>query len=160
MKIRHLFLSVVLLSASCSLGTAPTPTPSPSPTATATVTSTPTIMPTATAVPPTETATVTSTVTDTPTTAPTATITPTPYPTAQATVGFIFDNWQLLTVPPDIMTSLSSPMLAFVNQNDRDSVPNGGTPQPATGLETLYYVAPNNSGGRIAVTQLPSSTNN
>lgn len=158
MKIRVFFLAVMLLSASCSLATTPTVTPIP--TATATESSTATITPTETTVPPTETPTATSTATDTPTITPTATITPTPYPTAQATVGFIFDNWQLLTVPKDIITSLSSPMLAFVNQNDKDAVSNGGTPQPATGLETLYYVLPNNPGGRIPVMQLAASTNN
>lgn len=156
MKIHSIFIAVALLSASCSVATAPTPTPIP----TATVTSTPTTAPTVTAVPPTATATATSTATDTPTITPTATITPTPYPTAQATVGFIFDNWELVTVPKDILTSLSAPMLAFVNQNDKDNVPNQGTPQPATGLETLYYAAPNNPGGRIPVMQLAASTNN
>ncbi|MBA3872214.1 MAG: PD40 domain-containing protein [Anaerolineae bacterium] len=156
MKIKHLFLVVVLLSASCSAATAPTPTAVP----TATITTTATTAPTETAVAPTETATTTSTATEIPTVTPTTTITPTPYPTAQATVGFIFDNWQLLTVPSDVLSSLSSPMMAFVNQNDKDNVSNGGTPQPATGLETLYYAAPNNPGGRIAVTQLAASTNN
>jgi len=156
MKVRVFFLAVMLISASCSVATAPTATPEP----TATATSTATITPTATAVPPTETPTATSTATETPTVTPTPTITPTPYPTAQATVGFIFDNWELVTVPKDILTSLSSPMLAFVNQNDKDAVSNGGTPQPATGLETLYYAAPNNPGGRIPVMQLAASTNN
>ncbi len=158
MKVRVLFLAVMLFSASCSLASSPTPTPAP--TATETEIPTVTITPTETSVPATETPTATSTAADTPTITPTATITPTPYPTPQATVGFIFDNWQLLTVPKDIISSLGSPMLAFVNQNDKDNVPNQGTPQPATGLETLYYVAPNNSGGRIPVMQLAASTNN
>ena len=157
MKIHHLFLIAVLLSASCSsVANAPTPTDAP----TAAASGTATTAPTETAVPPTATATASSTATDTPTITPTATITPTPYPTAQATVGFIFDNWELLTVPKDILSSLTTPLLAYVNQNDKDSVPNRGTPQPATGLETLYYVPPNNSAGRIPVMQLAASTNN
>lgn len=156
MKSQYLLLIVVLFSAACSTATAPTPTAVP----TATVTDTATTIPTLTATIPTETPTATATATETPTVTPTPSTTPTPYPTAQATIGFIFDNWELLTVPKDILTSLASPMLAFVNQNDKDAIPNQGTPQPATGLETLYYVPPNNSAGRIPVLQIASSTNN
>ncbi len=49
-------------------------------------------------------------------------------------------------------------MLAFINQNDRDGVGDRRTPQPATGLQTLYYVPPTNSAGRIAILQTQSST--
>src|SRR5690606_5240710 len=34
------------------------------------------------------------------------------------------------------------------------------TPQPATNIQTLYYVPPTNSAGRFAVLQLPASTGN
>lgn len=157
MRFYPILLTVVLLSASCTGAAAPTPTVVPP---TATVTSTATNAPTATAVPPTETATATSTATETPTITPTASITPTPYPSPQPTVGFIFDNWQLLTTSTDLLNSLNFPMVAFINQNDRDAVSNQGTPQPATGVETLYYGSPTNSGNRIAVLQLAASTNN
>lgn len=156
MKPCHLLLAVTLLAASCTGAAAPTPTAAP----TATSSSTATTAPSATPIPPTPTATLTSTATVIPTLTATPSITPTPFPTPQATAGFIFDNWELLTVSRDILTSLSSPLVAYINQNDRDTVPNQGTPQPATGLETLYYASPTNSGSRIAVLQLAASTNN
>jgi Tol biopolymer transport system component len=160
MHIRRILLLLILLSASCQALSAPTPTATPSPT----LTVTPSVTPTATHTPlptnppatatPTETATttLTSTITSTPTTAPTASITP------QPTVGFVFDNWNLVELPSDIDSRLNTPLIAFVNQNDRDNISNGGTPQPATNIETLYYVPANNSAGRFPILQLPAST--
>ncbi len=159
MKIRYLILVMLFVSAACSPAAAPTPTAVAQvvPSATVVATLTPIA---ATEISPTETATSTSTATESPTITPTASITPTPYPLPQATVGFIFDNWELLTVSKDVLISLNTPLVAFINQNDKDAISNQGTPQPATGLETLYYASPTNSGSRIPVMQLASSTNN
>ena len=149
---------IALLATSCSVLNPPTPTP------TATVTLTPSSTPTATATltptpePPTTTPTASPTATDTPTATATPTITPTASITPEATNSFVFDNWKMADVSPDILESLSVPMLAFINQNDRDGVGDRRTPQPATGLQTLYYVPPTNSAGRIAILQTQSST--
>lgn len=72
----------------------------------------------------------------------------------------MFDNWKLADVSPDILASLSTPLLAFINQNDRDGIGDTRTPQPATGLQTLYYIPPTNSAARVAILQTPSSTGN
>lgn len=153
-KIHRFLLVFVLLGSACQALSTPTPTPTATATATATATSTvtPSHTPTVTAIPPTATTTLT------PTATPTATISPTPSITPQATVGFLFDNWTLVDVSENILASLNTPLIAFINQNDRDSVPNQGTPQPATGLETLYYVPPTSSTQRIAIAQLPASS--
>jgi Tol biopolymer transport system component len=66
----------------------------------------------------------------------------------------------LLNLPGDILQSLSAPLIAFINENDRDGVGDIRTPQLATGLETLYYVPPTSSAGRIPILQLPASTGN
>lgn len=154
LNIHRLLLLFVLLGTGCQALSAPTPTSTATPSATATATSTATLTntPTATAIPATTTATLT------PTAMPTATISPTPSITPQATVGFLFDNWALVDVSENILTTLNTPLIAFINQNDRDNVSNQGTPQPATGLETLYYVPPTNSTQRIAIAQLPASS--
>ncbi|MEZ4667252.1 MAG: hypothetical protein R3E39_04930 [Anaerolineae bacterium] len=153
---RQILVTCLLLASSCQALSAPTPTPTPTATASATATSsfTPTPTLTATESPPTltPTATLTSTATSTQTISPTPSITP------QPTVGFVFDNWALVDVSENILTNLNSPLLAFINQNDRDNIPNQGTPQPATGLETLYYVSPTDSSQRIAIAQLPASS--
>lgn len=71
----------------------------------------------------------------------------------------MFDNWQLVQLPSNILTLLQTPILAFINTNDRDGVGDTRTPQPATNVQTLYYMPPTSSTARIPVLQMPSSTN-
>lgn len=155
---RRLVLLIVLLGASCQAFSAPTATP------TATLTLTPSATPTAThtemptAVPATATPSRTPTATDTPTITPTPTLSPTPSLTPQPAAGFVFDNWTLVQLPASIFTMLQSPTLAFINTNDRDGIGDRRTPQPATDVQTLYYMMPANSSGRVPVLQTPSST--
>lgn len=158
MQMRRIFFCLIFLAASCQSQTAPTSTPTATETLIPTSVIEPTQTSTFTAVPPTETPTATPTLTLTPTVTPTPTITPTPSITPEATVGFVFDNWQIVDAPAGLMTSLQNPMIAFINVNDKETV--GGTPQPGNNQETLYYVPPTNSGGRIPVLQLPASTAN
>ena len=49
-------------------------------------------------------------------------------------------------------------MIAFINTNNRTG--SAATPRPGNDIETLYYVPPTNSAGRIEVLQLDSSTGN
>ncbi|MCB9453842.1 MAG: PD40 domain-containing protein [Anaerolineaceae bacterium] len=157
---RFLYL-LLFFSASCGALSAPTPPPTNTPTNTPTVTQTPSPTLSPTPALPTSTPTNTSTPTDTPTNTPTPTITPTPFNTPEPTIGFVFDNWQLADVPTDLARRLAdTSYVAFVNQNDRDGVGDVRTPQPATNVETLYYMPPTNSAGRVAILQLPSSSEN
>jgi Tol biopolymer transport system component len=96
----------------------------------------------------------TATVTDTPT------LTPIPSITPQPMVGFVFDQWETVELPASIQDGLESPLIVFVNENDRDTVGNALTPQPATNVETLYYVSPSNSANRVSILQLEASTGN
>lgn len=153
---RRFVLLFVLLAASCQALSAPTPTGTPTLTPSLTPTSAPTATPTA--LPATATPSSTPTVTDTPTITPTPTLSPTPSLTPQPVAGFVFDNWKLVQLPTNILSLLQTPTLAFINTNDRDGLGDTRTPQPATNVQTLYYVPPTNSGGRIAVLQTPSST--
>ncbi len=70
----------------------------------------------------------------------------------------MFDNWKLVQLPADLLTLLQTPMIAFINTNDRDGVGDTRTPQPATNVQTLYYMPPGNSTARVAVLQTPAST--
>src|SRR5262245_37406025 len=119
--VHRILFMLMILTAGCQVLTAPSPTP------TATSTSTPSRTPTETSVPPTETATATLTVTHTPTVTPTPTLTPTPSITPQPTTGFIFDQWEILEIPASIQDGLESPFMAFINENDRDTVGNALT---------------------------------
>lgn len=155
MPARHFLLLLLIVMAGCDALTPPSPTPTPtatltpSSTATVTHTPTPTISPTATSSP---TATPTPTITPTSTTTPTPTITPGPV------TGFIFDNLQIVELPASLRQGTTSPLIAFINQNDRDQIGNPLTPQPATNLETLYFSPPDNTAGRIAVLEMPAGT--
>ena len=153
---RRLLLLLLLLGASCQALAAPTATPTA--TSTATVTATATNSPTPTAIPPTETPSNTPTATLTPTITPSPSPTPTASITPEATIGFVFDNWNSVDLPSDINTRLNNPLIAFVNENDRDGIGDVRTPQPATNVETLYFVPPTSSAGRVPILQLPSST--
>jgi Tol biopolymer transport system component len=156
MLTRRLLLCLALLGASCQVLSTPTPTASSTPTITLTATD----ISTATDLPPTETATAAPTATDTPTITASPTITPTASVTPEATVGFVFDNWRSVEIPADINSRLNTPLIAFINQNDRDGIGDVRTPQPATNVQTLYYVPPTNAAGRFPVMELPASTGN
>jgi len=65
----------------------------------------------------------------------------------------------MMNAPANILTTLNNPLVAYVNQNDRDGIGNPTTPQPATNAQTLYYQSPT-GGGRIPIIQMNSSTGN
>lgn len=155
MHVRRFLLLLLIVTAGCEALTPPSPTPTP------TATFTPTSTPTATLTPsPTITPTPTSspTATDTPTVTPTPTTTPTPSITPESVTGFIFDNLQIVDLPDSLRQGITSPLIAFLNQNDRDQIGNPLTPQPSTNLQTLYYAPPDNSAGRIPVLEMPAGT--
>lgn len=142
----------------CQALAAPTPTPTetPTPTATASVTASPTASATATATP---SATPSATATDTPTITPTPTETPIPSSTpSAASVAFIYDNWESVSFSDNLLTSLvTNPFVVFINENNRDAVGDVRTPQPETGLQTVYYVAPGVTN-LIPVLQMSATT--
>lgn len=160
MWIRRLLLLCVLLGAACQASPTPTATPTATETLTPSVEPTATITPSSTPVPPTETPTTTPTSTETPTIAPTLAPTSTPTPLPQPTVGFTFSNWNLVDLPSGVLDVIDTPAIAFINTNARDAVGDRRTPQPANNIETLYYVPPTNSAGRVQILQLPSTTGN
>ncbi len=146
-------------AAACNILAAPTaaPTPTetwtPSPTATpeptATDTPTPTLTPTST-----ETPTPTLTPSVTPTPAPTLTPTNPPVPTPFLT----YDNWSSISVPAGLLNRLNSPLVAFINANDRQATTNMLTPRPGNTIETLYYVSPATPGTRLEILEVDSTT--
>lgn len=162
-----LLLCVLLLSAGCNLlaidQITPTATPSDTPTATSTTTATPTATHTATI---TQTPSITPTPSDTatPTNSPTptntATVTPTASITPQAAVNFVFDNWERVPAPAQLQNGASSPLIAFLNSNDQESIGNIATAQPDTNVQTLYFTPSGGRSGRIAALQMESSTGN
>lgn len=161
--IRRIMLLLILLSAACQSLAAPTATPTPTQTATTAPTATdlptnsptPTLSPTASSTP---TITPTLTLTNTPTNEPTATLTPVPSVTPLPVPGFLYDNWSIADIPDSIKAGIRSPMVAFINQNDRDGVGDVRTPQPATNLETLYYASATTPGVRTPILQLSAAT--
>jgi Tol biopolymer transport system component len=154
---RSVLFTASLLLAACQAFASPTETPTATATATPTptATATPTITPTTT---PTPTATVTPTDTPTPTATATPTITPTASITPLATVSFSYDNWSLVDLPANIRGGITSPLIAFLNQNDRDSQGNVLTPQPGTNVQTLYFASPSSPGVRTPILQTDSTT--
>lgn len=150
-----LFLSLTACEAFAAPTETPTPTNTPTTTPTATATATSTITPTPTNTPtPTDTPTITPTPTDTatPTLTPTASITP------QPAVTFSYDNWELIDLPNNIRNGLTSPQVAFINQNDRDGIGAVTTPQPATNVQTLYFAPPGSPGVRTPILQTSTVT--
>ena len=155
--IRRLLVLLLLTNTACQVLSAPTPTATPTstPTATATFTPTPTITATATTTPtatPSPTPTHTATVTATPSITPTASITPHPV------ANFVYDNWTIVEIPDNIKDGIANPLVAFINQNDRDGIGDVRTPQPATNIETLYFASASNPGARTPILQLPAAT--
>jgi Tol biopolymer transport system component len=70
----------------------------------------------------------------------------------------MYDNWQTIGFAANLLTQLQNPMLAFLNLNNRDSVGDVRTPQPGTNVQTLYYMSPTNSAGRVAVIEMTGET--
>lgn len=165
---KRLFSLVVFVAAAawitgCSALNSPTQTPTPTETSTATPTDHPTETPTATLTPsetpsptltpiPSDTPTPTLTPTDPP--PPTATFTPTNTP--QPVAGFLYDNWNFIEAPANILTLLNQPLVAFINGNNRDSVGDVRTPQPTNTLQTLYYSTA--SGNRVPILTTDATT--
>jgi Tol biopolymer transport system component len=112
-------------------------TPVP-PTETPSLIPSPTVSPTATLIPPTETPL------------------PTPSNTPGVTMGFAIENSSSLNLPSGFLSQLDSPMIAFINTNNRTG--SNATPQPGNDIETLYFVPPTNSAGRVGILELDSST--
>ncbi len=153
--IRQFLLCLILVSAACQSFAAPTATPTAtvtsSPTATVTASNTPT--PTASA-----TATLTPSATNTPTPSQTPSITPTASLTPLPEVGFVFDHWNAVDIPESISGGIGEPMIAFINQNDRDGIGDVRTPQPATNKQTLYFGSASNPGVRTPILAMDAST--
>ena len=157
--LKRAVLMILLLSvAACGALNPPTPTPTPTPTLTPTHLPTATFTPTDTPSPTnTPTPTLTPTFTFTPSLTPTFTVTPTPSNTPGAVATFTYyDNTNFIDAPDNILSILASPMIAYLNTNNR--VGTGGTPQPGNNIETLYFAAPTNPNGRIQILQFDSST--
>ncbi len=158
LRFRILMPLLVLLVCACQALVAPTPTATPTATATATSTATPTATITATPT-PTATASVTPTPSTTPTVTPTSTpshtptITLTPSVTPMPAPRIVYDNWQVVELAPGLRDGLDSPMVAFLNQNDRLDDYDVRTPRPATNSQTLYFAAPFVGGVRLPVLQ-------
>lgn len=157
----RLLLFLALLITACDVLSAPTATPTatltPTITPTAALTETPTITPTATETP---TVTQTPTATVTPSITPTPTTTPTPSITPQVTAAALFDNWELIEIPEALSDGIGTPLIAFLNSNDRETIRNLSTAQPQSDNETLYYVAPDGSLPRTAILPLTTATAN
>ncbi len=71
--------------------------------------------------------------------------------------GFVFDNWQVFTLPADIKDGIDSPLIAFINANNQQRIANIATAQPFTGVQTVYLVSPTRSQSRIPVLEVNSS---
>lgn len=143
---------IAALTCACQAFAAPTASATPS----ATVTSSPTATVTASPAPsatasPSPTASATPTVTPSATVTVTPGITPTPSVTPMAAPRFVYDNWQVVDVLPALRESLETPMVAFINRNDRRPDYDVRTPRPDTNSQILYFAAPD--GPRLAVLQ-------
>lgn len=153
---RRILVLLLLLNTACNVLVAPTPTPTSTPTDTPTVTPTPSDTPTITPIPATDTPTLTPSATLTPTDTLTPSPSPIPSSTPGQTFGFAIENSSSLNLPGDMLARLNSPMVAFINTNNRTAV--NTTPQPGNDIETLYFVPPTNSAARVEIIQLDAST--
>ena len=156
--IRRILTLLLLTNTACQVLSAPTPTATPTSTPTATLTRTPTPTITATAS-STPTITPSPTPTNSPTATATATITPTASITPNAVANFVYDNWTIVDIPDNMKDGIDNPLVAFINQNDRDGIGDIRTPQPATNVQTLYFASASNPGARTPVLQLPAASN-
>lgn len=146
---------VALILVGCDALNQPTPTATATPTvtATATATATPTVTPTPTA---TFTPSLTPTATETPTATMTPSLTPTASNTPEPVAQFLNDNSRILDIPAEIRAGVNRPYIAFVNQNDRETVTNLATGQPGTNLVTLYFTAPDSAATRTQIIEVRS----
>jgi Tol biopolymer transport system component len=159
-RIRLLAWCAVCLAASaCNILSAPTATPTPTATFTPTHTATATLTPSET---PTLTLTPAPTDTPTPTLTPSPTATPTPVPTASntpvPTAGLTYDNWSSIAAPSGLASRLGTPLVAFINANDRQATTDLRTPRPGNTIETLYYVSPAAPGNRLEILEVDATT--
>lgn len=155
----RILLIVFILCAACNATASPTATPTETvtftPSATLTASETATITPTPTNSP---TSTASPTASDTPTLTPTPTQSPTPVNTPLPTPILFFDEWELVDLPDSVTGGLSSPRIAFVNQNNSETIRNLSTAQPPTNNETLYFASPSNPADRIPILELDAAT--
>ncbi|PJF41400.1 MAG: hypothetical protein D6737_12190 [Chloroflexi bacterium] len=157
MKIaRNLLWFIVLFAAGCNLLTqqptampTDTPTPIPSNTPQPTVTFTPS-----------HTATITPTPLPTNTATPVSTATPVPTPsnTPRPTTAFTFDNWELIDIPENIRDGIDNALIAFINQNNRDTIANLSTGEATNDTQILYFASPTNPAGRIPILETTAET--
>lgn len=154
-------LVFIAATSACSLTApaAPTSTPTVTLTATPTASTTPTATLTLTAS-ATPTITPTATITPSPTITPIPSNTPLPSSTPGTVTTFTLDNWELLELPAFLAEGLPEPYVVFLNLNNRDSEGLSSTPQPGTGVQSLYFSPSANRANRIKVLQLPESTGN
>jgi Tol biopolymer transport system component len=96
----------------------------------------------------------------TPSITPSPTLTLTPSITPLPTVSFQFDNWTQVDIPDSIRKGISSPMLAFLNTNDKQTIANLSTAEPPTNVETLYYTSPTSANSRTPILKVNASTGN
>lgn len=140
----------------CSALSQPTATSTPSPTATMTPTEVPTN--TATALP-----TASPTATLSPTATDTATVTPTPAPTLTPSItpwpetSYVFDNWDVSDLVPEVKDGIDNQMIAFVSANRQETIANIATAQPFTGVQTVYFASPLSARSRIPILELVST---
>ena len=86
-------------------------------------------------------------------------MTPTATAPPQATPGLVFDNWTLVDAPVNLRDGATSPLVAFINQNNSQTIRNLSTAQPNTNRETLYFASPTNPRNRTAILELDASSN-
>ncbi len=72
----------------------------------------------------------------------------------------LFDNWVSVEIPDSLRDGIGTPLIAFLNRNDRETIRNLSTAQPESDIETLYYVSPDGSLPRTAILPVTSATNN
>ena len=159
---RRIFLTVtaaIILSACGALSP-----PSPTPTDTATATFRPSPIPSDTAIPPpTSTPTSSPTPRASPTSANTATPTTTPTPSSTPSItplaapGLVFDNWDVIEIPPALQDGVAGEKIAFVSSNNRATIRNIATAQPFTGIQTVYFASPARAFSRIPVLEVNSN---
>jgi len=76
-------------------------------------------------------------------------------------VNFTLDNWQLVDIPATLQGGVNVPFVAFLALNEREqSGAQALTPQPGTGIQTLYFSPSQNRAGRIPLLTLPETTGN
>jgi Tol biopolymer transport system component len=72
--------------------------------------------------------------------------------------GLVFDNWNLIDFPETIIGGTDNPLVAFINENNSETIRNLSTAQPNTNRETLYFASPTNPSNRIPILELDAST--